>query len=434
LSEDDMNQINSTANGRLRHREHGAASLVVTLALCAVLLLATLYANRGLMLEARMSAHQSHATVAFEAAEAGIEWAIAHLNDPRPIDAACHGGAGATTSFRERHVSMTPTPQGFAARTWNQAGVPVPLQAACVRADAGWTCHCPSDTAATLSEPSGTALAPAFRVQFEAGGQPGVLHVVSTGCTRLAGACQPGAGPAAEATARVQVSLTLLPALASAPAAALTARGTIATPAAIGLINPDPRSGGIAAHAGGVIDAAQARIELPAGSSSANALAGLDSHLARVDGAVLFVSLFGLSKDTWRRQSVVQRLTCVGVCDRELAQAIAAVAGPAQIWVDGDLSLDGPLALGSAERPVVIVATGEARLRGAVQLHGVLHANGMAWDQASAPAAWARGALVSEDGYTGDAAPDLVYDTAVLDTLRTSAGSFTRVPGSWRDF
>jgi hypothetical protein len=148
----------------------------------------------------------------------------------------------------------------------------------------------------------------------------------------------------------------------------------------------------------------------------------------------LFVSLFGVAKATWRDLPMVQHLSCTGSCTTELLGTIAQATGPAQVWVDGDLTLDGPIELGSTERPVVVVVSGQLQLRGDVQLHGMLHARAAAWSQPATSAAALQGALVTETDYTGDAAGTFVYDARVLDTLRQAAGSFVRVPGSWRDF
>ena len=97
----------------------------------------------------------------------------------------------------------------------------------------------------------------------------------------------------------------------------------------------------------------------------------------------------------------------------------------------GDLTLRGPLTLGSPERPLLIVAAGALQLQGAVQLHGVAHAASLAW---IGPAATVRGALISEGVAAGDASLDLQRDADVLEALRTRQGSFVRLPGSWRDF
>ena len=97
----------------------------------------------------------------------------------------------------------------------------------------------------------------------------------------------------------------------------------------------------------------------------------------------------------------------------------------------GDATLRGPLVLGTAQRPVLIVAAGALQLQGAVQLTGAAYAASLVW---AAPGATVRGALISEGTAVGDTSLDLQRDAAVLETLRTRQGSFVRLPGGWRDF
>lgn len=422
-----------------RSPQRGAASLLVTVLLCAALLLATLFSHRGALLEARLSSQQTQSARAFEAAEAGIEWALAQLNRPEAVDASCQVAATGT-SFRDRHLvaaaASAASETAFVPRTWSAAGVATPQRAACVRAAIGWRCHCPSDAPVTLAEAEGSAIAPAFRIHLETTGAPGVLRLVSTGCTRATAACLTGgaAPTGTDATARVQVDLALVPALLSAPAAPLVARGDIRSAATLSLVNPDARSGGVVAHSGGAIDLPQATFETPAGSSLANALAEQDTAFGGQSPDALFVSLFGVAKPLWRELPMVHRVSCAASCADELFPAIAQSTGAAQVWVEGDLALSGPLSLGSAERPVVLVVSGQLALQGDVQLHGVVYANGVTWNAAGSAPAALRGALVSETSYSGDAPVTLSYDPRVFDTLRQVAGSFVRVPGSWRDF
>jgi hypothetical protein len=102
--------------------------------------------------------------------------------------------------------------------------------------------------------------------------------------------------------------------------------------------------------------------------------------------------------------------------------------------VPGDLQLDGPLVLGTPQRPVAIVVDGAAQLRGAVVVHGLLYAGSLRWDDTAGAGALVRGAALSEGGYSGNGAPDFGYDAAVLATLKGNTGSFARINGSWRDF
>ena len=423
-----------------RRRQRGVATLVITVLLFFTMLLASVYLNRNLVFEQRSSANQYRATQAFEAAEAGLEWATAQLNSNARIGADCLSAAAPATSFRDRFVAHDRATSRFAGRNWGSAGATAPLQAACVRAGTGWSCACPSDGAPALAA-STADNAPAFILQFLGGDRPGVLRVVSTGCSSLAGVC---AGTSADArnrpdaTAKVEVSFGLLSAIATLPVAALTARGAVdAGNAALGLHNPDPASG-VAVHAGTTVTAPLARFTSPAGASLATAIVEGDSDLAALPSERLFTSLFGIDKLAWKNQPVVRRIACTGDCTDPLVGAIDVGIVNPMLWVTSSagapVRIVGPATLGTPERPVVIVVDGPLQLSGAVRVHGVLYTAALAWTDAPAPGALLRGAVVVEGGYAGDAAADLVYDAALLATLKSATGALVRINGSWRDY
>jgi hypothetical protein len=116
---------------------------------------------------------------------------------------------------------------------------------------------------------------------------------------------------------------------------------------------------------------------------------------------------------------------------RRFFSASASAAGSTLISIDGDLALTGPLTLGSVAHPVVIVASGAARLDGAVMIVGAVYAASMTLSSASTIV---QGAVISEGPYAGPSAPDFRHDADVLAALAHQTGSFARVSGSWRDF
>ena len=197
-----------------------------------------------------------------------------------------------------------------------------------------------------------------------------------SGCTSLAGACQPGSTATADATARTEVTLVLFAGVRTPPGAALTTR-----------------------------DAASQTTDQ------------------------FFAAMFGIDKAAWQRQPVVVRLRCDVDCGPAIHDAIAA--GSTLIWVDGDLTLTAPVTLGSATQPVVIAAGGAARLDGSVTIVGTVYAASVSLGSASAIV---QGAVLNEGAYAGPASPDFRHDSAVLATLTHHTGSFVRVSGSWRDF
>lgn len=430
---------------KIRHRsigvppgpQRGAAALVVTLALFVVMTLVAGIANRNHVFELRASANQVRAAQAFEAAEAGVEWAIAMLNGMRPLDDHCALASSGGVPFRERFLAVDTTTGAQAPIRWNRGSISVPNQAACVRLPGGWSCSCPS--AAPPALPAVAAAvdpAPAFIVHFESGPTPGTLRLLSTGCSAPAGECAPGSSTDPDATARVEVTLGLLPGLAQLPAAALNARAAVnAGNAAIGLHNPDPGSGGVAAHAGGSVHAPNARLTGAPGASPSQTVVDGDDTLRSLGADQLFATLFGLAKPLWREQAAVAHLACDGECGPALMQALGHGTARRMVWVTGNPQFSAPLAIGTPQRPVIVVSSGTLRLVGAVQVHGALYATALEWaDDGVGGTPLLRGTAVSEGGYQGSAAADLFRDAAVLDRLKTGAGSFARVPGSWKDF
>ncbi|MFT3666159.1 PilX N-terminal domain-containing pilus assembly protein [Piscinibacter sp.] len=334
--------------------QRGAATLAVTLMLLAAMLVTLLAANRNLLIELRQSSNQADAALAFETAEAGLDWALARLNDDARTGGDCQAAATAARSFREQLLDTgiaTFTPRGLAP--------------ACVHGASGWACGC-----GPMGPVGPAANGPGFTVSVQPGPQDGRLLLVASACAHTAGVCGDEG-----ALARHQAVIALQAALPMPPAAALTVRPA-ATP-----VGP------------------------------------------------FFAGLFGQSKASWTQQQAVRRIDCHGDCGA--AVTLAVEQGATLLALPGDVLLRGPLALGTPERPVLIVAAGTLQLQGAVQLHGVAYAASLGW---TAPAATVRGALISEGGAAGDASLDLQLDAAVLDALRTRQGGFVRVAGGWRDF
>ncbi|MET0348376.1 MAG: hypothetical protein ABW067_01195, partial [Rhizobacter sp.] len=198
-------------------RTRGGAALPVVLTVAGLLLLLAGLVHGHLLTSQRLAANQHHAAIAAEAADAGIDWMLGRLNAGTPVDARCRPEAGSTTPpFRDTFAGL-PDEHG----AWSPPSAP----AACAIHDT-WDCRCP---AAAPSAPAPRDVPPraAFSVQLLDGAPPDVMKLTATGCSGWALAC--GGPPAvdADARARVSVSVAHLPALAHAPAAALTVHGRL---------------------------------------------------------------------------------------------------------------------------------------------------------------------------------------------------------------
>jgi hypothetical protein len=421
-----------------RAQQRGAATLAVSLVLLFAMLMTAAYAHRSLLLEQRLSANQYREAQAFEAAQSGIDWAVAQLNQARPVNDRCEPGASAASrSFRERFLASDTASGRHDPRRWDSGSQSLALQPGCLRTAGAWSCACPSSgfpqfpaTATDDNTPH-----PAFSVQFSAEPLPGLVRLIATGCSNAAGPCRPGHDSRADAVVRLQVLLALLPGVSVLPQAALTARESVdAGDAALGLHNADAASGGVSVHAGGSLIGTALRLGSAPGSPAQASASTHDAALAALTPDRLFAAQFGLDRASWRRHGAVQQLDCSFACGARLAAAIDAKGSNRMISIDGDATLDGPITLGSPEQPVVMVVHGAVVLNGDVTVHGLLYAASIRWDAASGPQASVHGAVVSESGYAGNGAPDLHRDAGVLRALQAHTGSFAQVPGSWKDF
>lgn len=420
------------------HHQRGAAALAVTLLLFFAMCLVAAYAGRGLVFEQRASTNQYRAAQAFEAAEAGIEWAIAQLNQPRRIDGRCLPSSDAAdTSFRERYLHLQSDTGRLNPMGWTSGTTTMALQPVCVRTAAGWSCQCPSNGWPSIAEapPDDGVPHPAFTVQFSAETQPGVIRIVATGCSSAEGPCRPGAAGRPDATSHLQVLVGLLPGLRVMPSATLTAKGSVDVGAAsLGVHNPDAASGGLTVRTGGDLIGSSLRLSTAPGGVDSASVSAHDATLAAIDSSHLFATHFGLDPAGWNSHTAVQAIHCPTECSAQVAAAIDSVAANRMVSIAGDARLAGPATLGTATQPVVLVVGGTLTLSGSVTLHGLVYANDLRWEDASGPQAQVRGALISATNYRGNGAPDLHYDATVLRALQRHTGSFARVPGSWRDF
>lgn len=394
-----------------RARQRGAAALVIVLLLALVATLGGAYASRQAWVDLRSAREADQALQAQQAAEAGLDWAIAMQAGGR-IDAQCRASdEAAAPGFLARH--LTADADGRLRVTAEQAA----LRPGCSRRGGAWACTCAGEHAwPTPGEP-----VPAFRLQFIEEPDTGVVRVLAE-------------GRQGDAQARASVLLGRVPALAAVPPAALTVHGRLeANDQAAELVNTDAAANGLALVAGqGVSGDAALRLSSVPGTPPESAVLRQDPRLAAMDAAQFQTAGYAVDEITWRRQPAVHRVAC-SASGCSAALAAAAHAHPGQpLWVAGDLVLDAPLTLGSAAQPVLLRVDGRVDAQATATLTGLLQVRG---HELGGPALLqVRGAVVAEGDLRLTGAPQITHDAAALAPLRLAQGSLVRVPGSWRDF
>ncbi|MBC7954809.1 MAG: hypothetical protein H7Y33_02920 [Cytophagales bacterium] len=370
--------------------QRGAATVAITLMLAFVVLLTVTFANRSVLFEAKTSSNQYRAAQAHEAAEAGLDWALAQLNNSSPIGDDClASNAAVAVAFRERAITA--------------------MQAVCTHIDSGWSCRC-----AISGEMNFDNAELAFSIRTTATAQLGVLQVSSTGRSR-------------NASTQVHALVGRLPGLDTLPAAALTVRGVVT--ATFSVHHSDPATGGLTAHSGGAIDTTTLRLVSTPGTPAAASVAANDAALTQLTPQGLFASVFRMDKTTWRAQPVVREMDCESACDTSLNQAATTNS---LFWLRGGLRLSTPIVLGTPQRPVLLVVDGPVELHASAVIHGVIYSTHASW--ADTGGATLHGAVIVEGDLHANGSTHIHHDSTVLRGLHERSGSYARMPGGWRDF
>lgn len=438
-------------------RQGGAASLIVVMILFFVMALVAAYTNRNLIFEARTSINQYRSTQAVETAEAGLEWAVAQLNGGRILGNCTEPGIPSPNlSFRQRYLGIDPSSGMITALTQAAGAPPPPRRAGCIWNGAGWTCDCPINGDPVLPAQAANGIHPAFWVSFSTASVslPGVVQIIVNGCTSLDPACL-GADDTtinAEGLARLSTLVALKSSLTTPPAAALTVFGQVVGGGALSAYNTEGDRGGITIQAGGAVNSATFTLGTIPGTPTPSVIAG-DPSLSGIAGVPaapprqplpipaadrVFASTFGAWPAAFRLQPGAVIFNCpAGGCRQALADTVA-MNPDRVIWIDGDLTIESAGDVGSppdpadltVAGPATIVATGNLIFTAPGRIYGFVYTRSGNWTGSGE----VQGAAFSEANLAATAAPTVVFNGAVIDSLRLRAGSFVRVPGSWRDF
>jgi hypothetical protein len=443
-----------------RSKQHGAASLIVTVLLLMGMSLIAFFANKGLIFEQRTSANQYRSTKAFEMADAGAEWAIARLNDPLTLAAAdsCAPATGAgLVSFRDRYIRPT------AADALHTTGWLNPLDTAYPGCqidptNGSSTCACPSTGAAVLASTDW----PRFRVQFRPLPDLLSVEIISRGCTN-GDPCDPSQAPAAsDGTAIVRVILKIRPTFPTIPGAGLISGSTTVVSGSLNVINTDTASNGITINTGSTVQLTGGTLvqTLPGTSPTASILDNDPSLLqltnADANGELFFSSYFGEGFDSYKSNLQTKVISAGasdpagGTCNSEV-NCGAAVSywidqGYTQFWVEPSVTFNNSNmpsttsgTLGTAANPIALATPNQMTFTGGINAFGTFYAaTTSAIDDltlAGGGSANIVGSLVSRGDFsrTGNGNISIIYDANLFGAKGAPSGLLVPVPGSWRD-
>jgi Tfp pilus assembly protein PilX len=427
-----------------RNRQHGAAALIVVMVLFFLISLVAAYSSRNIIFEQRTSANQYTSTASLEAANAGLEWALGLLNGSRIDDSCTPSSSVSTASFRERYLSVDPTSGIISVSTAVRDG---PQWPGCWhdRASNQWVCHCPGSGTSSIATTPSDPFAPSFRIRFiqldEAftvtpapTTRPGIVAIEVNGCTSWNSECLDFKSYTKDwCRGTVCAQLALSSGVKSPPVAAITARGSVDFGgAAVTAASGETGSHGLAVVSGGTVNPTGLTTLGPPPSTGhvVENDPGLSDPLLTPER--MFAASFGVWPSTYVEQPGAVKVDCSGTCDSAVVRS-AVDANPGRVLVlQGDVLLDGGASIGTANDPVVLMATGNFGFSSSTDVYGLVYSRASTW--ATSGSGNIFGALVAEGSIGGTGGFSVGYSKEILDRARWSTGSFVLVPGSWKDF
>lgn len=429
----------------IARQQRGVATLAVSMILLICMTLVAFSMSNSMLFEQKTSANQYRSTKAFEAAEAGIEWATAMLNDVHYINTSCTAvTSGSTQSFREKYLPYNAT--GFSPVSTAQPGCSISTASGLPVL----SCSCP---AAGSSPSLNSTTNPTFTVKFEpvnATTSPNAtpsnqsVLVTAYGCTSADVRCVPGATGSADAYQMVSVILKLRPALAAVPGGAISTGGSLNLgSSASSVTNTDPSSNGVLVNAGGTCCGShdfRTSTTLP-GSPIANAIVTGDSSLSALSSSqdAMFEAFFGTTVAQFKADTNTKVLTaaiCGSNCEAAFQAAYAGADGTAYraFYLEADMQVSNGT-IGTSAKPVILATSANLRFNGGTEVWGLIYADtAVSWDPNGLGSGGVHGALVTRGSFSPNANADYIYDADVLGRLSPSTGTLMRVPGSWKDF
>lgn len=451
-------------------KQRGAAALVVSMVLLFGMTLVAFFANRTLIFEQRTSANQVRYTKAFEMADAGIEWAIARLNDQLTLAAgstncATASGAG-LVSFAGRYIRPTAADATHATGWYNAFSNVYP---GCQIDPTSGTLSCDCPTAANTAATLASSTTPRFRVQFNpvttannSTADLRAVEIVSRGCTN-GDPCDPTQAAAnSDSSAIVRVIVKVRPTFPTQPGAGVISGSTTVLGGSFTTINTDTASNGITMNTGSTVDLTGStyKVQTLPGMPPAASVLDNDPSLLKLTnadntGELFFSSYFGEGFTAYQTDLTTKVLslgasnyatgTCSSASDCGSAVSYWVDRGITNFWVGTDVSFGSSNlpsttggTLGTAAKPLALAASGMLTFGGNVTAYGIYYAataTANAVDSLGNGNVNIVGAFVSRGAISKTGAGNLtvIYNGNLFGGNGPPTGVLVPVPGSWRD-
>jgi hypothetical protein len=406
-----MNTIIMSPN-RTPGREQGAATLLIAMILLFTITLISILTARTTILETKIAANEFRGKQAFEAADAGVQYAISYLN------------ANGTT---------------------RSAGSPLILSATLGNSSSyNCTLFDASSTAAEVLGTNCSAPIPENHVCISSTGSSDDTEFTRT-ISQLLLVASPLSNPpnnplTSKSIVDIRGSGTIInpegnSTIWSGHNMAFTGanpRTFVASPDPAATLDGSPNEENDLQALVNELDAAgmdSSLIGAIAASSTNDDLAfdvvADDANLAALTGDEFFENFFGYDPATYNSTMVTTEI--------EGGMVAGALSGLTNeiIRVDGDAKFTSNITIGTVDNPVVLIIDGDLVGAGTVTVNGILYVRG---DWTGAGTLDIRGGAIVEGNVEGIGNMNVIYSSMVLDQVGKNLSKTGPISGTWRDF
>jgi len=402
---------------RIPGRERGAATLIVAMVLLFSITLISILTARTTILETKISANEFRGKQAFEAADAGMQYAIAYLNsggatrdgsgDPMVLTATLGNSTIYSTTLFDEDSDATTT--GIST-TNCLAMLPIPEFHVCVSSDGS------SDDAAFTRTISQLALiaSPLANPPNNPLTSKSIVDIRGSGSI---------INPEGNSTIWSGDNMAFTGA---------SPKTFVASPDVTATLDGSPNEENDVIALKNELDAAGLDSSLLNGIAETSTkdtigfdIVADDANLASLTDDEFFENFFGYDPASYNSSMVTTE-----IAGGKVAGSLSGLTNEV-IRVDGDAQVMSNITIGTVEEPVILIIDGDLFGAGKVTINGILYVRG---DWTGAGRLEIRGGAVIEGQVNGKGNMDVIYSSMVLDQVGTNLQSSGPIPGTWRDF
>jgi hypothetical protein len=396
-------------------RQHGSATLLVSLLILVGATLIVMFSARTSLMEQRISGNEIRTKQASNAAQAGLDEALAYLtngsrNEIEPFSGNLADGSSYRAAFWDNSVALTlannmcpdapGTPNGYQAPPPRFVAGDPPVRVPFIIYSCGWS----DDSAARQPMLITVQLQPPLPDNPPA-------PLIARGMVNTNG------------HARVLNYYTSLTVWAGQSLAVSGDAGTtfIRDP----LAQPNTPTFSIADATDGTLPGPSVENRFDFVGTTVGNRAGLDVLMDDFDlgsrtPEEFFQAFMGATKQDFKNDDTTQIMN---------SSDLNGVKGR-KIWVDGDVDISGNQVIGTPDEPVILVIDGTLRISGGPLFYGLLYVTG---NMTGTGGIHFFGSTIVEGNNDTKGTPRYIYDPYILGRLNP-LGPIAGIAGTWRDW